>query len=274
MSKNLSCLILTFNEEQNIARTLEQLHWVENVVVVDSYSTDDTFKIIHAYTNVKVYQRQFDTFAGQCNFGLAQIATEWVLSLDADYVLTDELIAEIQALSATSSVDGYFARFNYCVFGKPLRGTLYPPRQILYRKAKAHYIDDGHGHRIQVDGKSGMLTGYIHHDDRKSLGRWLQSQDKYMLIESKKLLSTPPAELNTADRIRKRKLVAPVMVLFYCLILKQGILDGWPGWYYAFQRMVAEMILAIRLIELEYLQEQSLEQNPSSTQIAPPIPRT
>lgn len=271
MIDNVTCLILTFNEEPNIRRTLERLQWMKKIIVIDSYSTDDTVKISRSYPQVEIYQRKFDTFAGQCNFGLKQVTTEWVLSLDADYVLTAELIAEIRGLSIGLLYDGYFARFKYCVFGKPLRGTLYPPRQVLYRKAKARYVDDGHGHRVKVDGKSGILTGHIYHDDRKPLGRWLQSQDKYMIIETQKLLATPLVELNIADRIRKQKVFAPFFILFYCLILKQGLLDGWPGWYYAFQRMLAEMILSIRLIEFEHLPKQDLNVTLMSKHPSPPI---
>ena len=78
-----------------------------------------------------------------------------------------------------------------------------------------------------------------------------------MIIEAKKLIETPAAESNLADRIRKMKLFAPFVVLFYCLVIKKGILDGWPGWYYALQRMLAEVILSLRLIELKYLSEHS-----------------
>jgi hypothetical protein len=104
---------------------------------------------------------------------------------------------------------------------------------------------------LEVHGKSETLKSFINHDDRKSLSRWLWAQDRYMLIESKKLLNTPSDQLSFGDRIRKQKVIAPIVILLYCLILKGGILDGWAGWYYAWQRMLAEILLAIRLIELE-----------------------
>lgn len=254
MDQKITGLILTYNEAPNLERTLRQLKWLPRIVVIDSYSDDATLDILRAHPQVDVVQHPFDTFAQQCNYGLEQIDTEWVLSLDADYVLTDALIAEIQALPETAAFDSYAARFKYCVFGRPLRGTLYPPRQVLYRRAKAAYQDDGHGHRVHVTGQSSMLHGYIHHDDRKPFKRWLWAQDRYMVIEAQKLLTTPTGELNLADRIRRRKLFAPFFILFYCLFINRVILDGWPGWYYAFQRMLAEVILSIRLIESEKLQ--------------------
>lgn len=251
MLDQVTPLILTFNEAPNIDRTLERLTWAKRIVIIDSYSTDDTLEILQSYSQVQIFQRKFDSFASQCNYGLSQIQSEWVLSLDADYVLSKELIDEITYLSQETEVDSYIVRFKYCVFGKPLRGTLYPPRQVLYRKTKAVYQEDGHAHRVKVVGKSGMLTSYIYHDDRKPLGRWLWAQDRYMLIEAKKLLDTPANELSFSDRIRRKKFIAPFVILIYCLIINRGILDGWVGWYYAFQRTLAEIILAIRLIEFE-----------------------
>jgi hypothetical protein len=70
-----------------------------------------------------------------------------------------------------------------------------------------------------------------------------------MIIEAKKLIETPLQQLSWGDRIRKQKVFAPFIILVYCLILKGGILDGWQGWYYAFQRMLAELLLSIRLVE-------------------------
>ncbi len=102
---------------------------------------------------------------------------------------------------------------------------------------------------LHVDGQSCILSSYIHHDDRKPLSRWLWAQDRYLLIEAKKLLETPAKELSFGDRIRRQKIIAPFIILIYCLVFKGGILDGWAGWYYAFQRMLAEILLSIRLIE-------------------------
>ncbi|MEH2191967.1 MAG: glycosyltransferase family 2 protein [Nostoc sp.] len=253
LSSEITPLILTYNEAPNIRRNLQSLTWAKSIVVIDSFSTDETLEILDSYPQVQIFQRRFDSFAAQCNYGLEKITSEWVLSLDADYVLTDELINEIIALPIEPDVHSYSFRFKYCIFGKPLRGTLLPPRNVLYRREKAIYKDDGHAHRVWVDGNSRMLSAYIHHDDRKPLSRWLWAQDRYMLIEAKKLLETPKSELSFSDRIRKQIILAPFIILIYCLIVKGGILDGWHGWYYAFQRVLAEIMLAIRLLEYKKL---------------------
>ncbi len=246
-------LILTYNEAPNIDRTLQRLTWAKEIIIIDSYSTDQTLDILNSYPQVKVIQQPFESFASQCNFGLTNIKSEWVLSIDADYILSQELIDEIKSLSDIPDINSYIVPFKYCVIGKPLRGTLYPPRKVLYRTKKGIYENDGHAHRVRIDGNSQALINFIYHDDRKPLSRWLWAQDRYLLIEAKKLLETPEYELSLGDRIRKQKIFAPFIILIYCLILKGGIFDGWQGWYYAFQRLLAEILLSLRLIELEKL---------------------
>lgn len=251
MKETITPLILTFNESPNITRTLDKLAWAKQIIVIDSYSQDSTIDMLNAYPQVKVLQREFDNHTNQWNYGLKQIETEWVLSLDADYVLTDTLIEEIKNIAQDTEINGYFTRFKYCVFGQPLKETILPPRQVLFRKKQGIYIDDGHTQLLKIKGKSTLLSEYIMHDDRKPLTRWLQAQDRYMIQEVKKLTKTSVEKLSFSDQIRKYKIFAPFIIFIYCLIIKQGIFDGWRGWYYAFQRMLAEIILAIRLIEAE-----------------------
>jgi glycosyltransferase involved in cell wall biosynthesis len=251
MLESITPLILTYNESPNIGRILQRLTWAKRIVVVDSFSTDETLEILKSFPQVEVYQREFDTAANQDNYGLDLITTEWTLSLDADYYLTDELIEEIKNLKPQDSINAYWVRFKYCVFGKALRGALYPPRKILYRREKARYEDDGHTQRVRVEGETAWLSSYVLHDDRKPLSRWLRSQDRYMLLEVEKLRQTPRERLGMVDIIRRSKILAPFAVMFYCLILQRGILDGWAGWHYALQRTLAEILLAIRLIEDE-----------------------
>jgi len=251
MLEQITPLILTYNESPNINRTLAKLTWAKRIVIIDSFSDDGTLEIISQYPQVEIFQRKFLSFADQCNFGLSKITTDWVLSLDADYILSDLLIKELEQIPSNSLVNGYAVTFKYCVFGKVLRGTLLPPRFVLYRQKFAKYQDDGHAHKVEISGEKSQLQSYIYHDDRKPLSRWLWAQDRYMIIEAQKLKETPFNQLSIGDKIRKQKILAPLIILIYCLILRGGILDGWRGWYYALQRMFAETLLAIRLIELE-----------------------
>lgn len=248
----LTALILTHNEEANIGRTLDHLGWLDSILVIDSGSSDGTLSILAGHAAVRVLHRPFDSFADQCNFGLDQISSPWVLSLDADYLIPPPLAAEIQAVirdPAASAMAGYAIPFRYCIAGRPLRSGMLPPRTSLYRTALGRYRNDGHGHRIVLSGPVGRLRQPIFHDDRKPLQRWLASQGSYLAIEAAKLRSTPSSQLSLADRLRKHTPLAPLAALLFCLVWKGGVLEGWRGWAYAQQRMYAELLLHLMLLE-------------------------
>jgi len=269
MLDQITPLILTYNEAPNIGRTLEQLRWARDIVVVDSFSDDDTLQIVSSFPQARIFQRRFDNFASQCNFGLAEtgISTEWVMSLDADYELTAEFLAEIEALRAAGDLVGLRASFTYCILGRRLRSGIYPPVTVLFRKSKAFFKQDGHAHRVVLDGRIDNLRARILHDDRKPLRRWLEAQSRYTKLEADKLLSSDPGSLSWTDRIRCWRVVAPAAMLFYCLIGRGGILDGWAGFYYAFQRALAEMMLSLYLID----QDLSESERPAQDHIQPRI---
>jgi glycosyltransferase involved in cell wall biosynthesis len=249
MIEDITPVVITYNEAANIARTLKRLVWARRIVVVDSGSTDETLEMVRYYPQTELFHRPFDDFASQCNFGIAQVATAWVLSLDADYELSDALVTELQALRPDSATSGYQARFVYRIYGHALRGTLYPPRTVLYRKTKASYRNEGHGHRVMVVGEIVPLSGVIFHDDRKPLARWFASQQQYARAEAEHLLASNRNSLSRADRIRLAAWSAPLAVFIYTLIFKGCLLDGWPGWYYALQRLLAEILIALEIID-------------------------
>ena len=251
MHAKITPLILTLNEAPNIGRTLERLGWANDIVVVDSGSTDDTREILARHKNVRVFVRTFTTHAEQWNFGLLEtgIRTDWVLALDADYVLSAALVEEIGVLVEASDVAGYLAGFDYCVQGRPLRGAAYPPVVALFRKSSAYYVQDGHTQRLRCAGNVLAFHGRILHDDRKPLNQWLVAQGRYMRLEAEKLCTLPWRELAPADRLRKMMVLAPFVMLFFCLFVRGNIFDGWPGIFYALQRTTAEAILSLALLQ-------------------------
>ena len=242
-------LILTFNESENIGRTMAALRWAKQIMVVDSFSRDETVAIAKAsHPNVVVLQRQFDTHATQWNFGVDQITTPWVLSLDADYELSPELIDELHQLQPPNDAAGYEAQFEYRIFGRSLRSSVYPAHTVLFRRDCARYRDDGHTQKLEIDGKVVPLIAKIYHDDRKPLSRWLGSQDRYLIIEARHLLSTPLDQLSAQDQLRRRIFLAPAVMFLYLLLARGLLLDGWPGWFYVCQRTLTEVLLSLRLL--------------------------
>ena len=248
IAEQTTAMVITFNEAPNISRCLDRLTWAQRILLVDSGSTDGTLEIARAYSQVDVVHRPFDDFATQCNFGLSQISSDWVLSLDADYELSEQLVAEIERLEDDGAA-GYSAAFIYRVYGRALRASLYPRRVVIYRRGAATYRNEGHGHRVSVAGRIATLEGKINHDDRKPLSRWFASQRKYAELEADYLLSSPRSKLNRNDRIRLMGYPAPLLVFLYVLIAKRAILDGWAGWLYVLQRTLAETILALEIVD-------------------------
>ncbi len=200
---------------------------------------------------MRVATRAFDDHAGQANFGLGQVKTSWVLSLDADYVLTSGFQNALRAGAFPWEVDCvYFAPFRWCVEGHPLRGNLYPPRGVLYAHEGARYDQDGHAHKISLAGRRKVMLPYeIYHDDRKSSARWLQSQEKYARMEAEKLTAAAPEGLRIQDKLRRTGWAAPIVVVPYALFVRGLIFDGWPGMLYALQRGYAELLLALFILE-------------------------
>lgn len=248
MLDQITPVILTRDEEPNLARTLAQLEWASDIVVVDSFSTDATLDIARRFPNVRVFQREIDTLAGQSNFGIQQARTPWILLMDADYFLPDALRDELRALQPPANVHAWRAAFRYAVNGRPLRASLYPPRIVLLHREHAKVWQDGHAHRVLADGEVADLETKIIHDDRKSFSRFIARQKHYMRQEAEKLRSADPRTLNLASRVRRLIVVAPVAVLFHTLLVKGLVLDGMPGLHYAWERFVAELILSRELL--------------------------
>ncbi len=259
MATALTALVLSCNEEANLGRTVAALAGLvpllQRLVLVDSGSTDGTLALarssVPAGVALEVLQRPFDSFAAQWNFGLAQVRTPWVLCLDADYWMPASLARELQRAVAAAPDDlaGFALRFRYCVGGQPLGAALLPPRVALFRPERGHYVDDGHTQQLVLDGRTTNLRQPIHHDDRKPLERWLGAQLRYLRLERDKLRSQGWRQLSAADRLRKHTPLAPLAVALLCLLGRGNLLEGRRGLYYAGQRVYAELLLLLLLLE-------------------------
>ena len=201
MLDRITPLILTRDEEANIGRTLAQLAWAPEVVVVDSVSTDDTVAIARRFANVRVVERAFDSHAAQWTFGVDQVTTDWVLTLDADYFVSETFVREIASLEPPPDIAGYEAAFVYAVNGRPLRATLYTPRVVLLRRGAFEIWQDGHTQRVRVNGRVEQLRTPLTHDDRKDLRRFI---DRQRIVHAQRGFQTARGALARPSCLRPR----------------------------------------------------------------------
>ena len=146
--------------------------------MVDSGSTDGTLAALQSFPNVRVFNRRFDTHGNQWRYATEEtkIDSEWLLRLDADYQMSDALVAEIAQLEPNAAVSAYRVAFDYAVFSRKLLSSLYPSKAILLRRGRFSVSDQGHADVWDVHGHVVPLKGRIIHDDRKPVSQWLTGE--------------------------------------------------------------------------------------------------
>jgi glycosyltransferase involved in cell wall biosynthesis len=225
----LSVCIIAFNEEDNIRDCLESVAWADEIVVVDSFSTDATPRICREYTD-RVIQRPWPGYVAQKTFALEQASHEWVLCLDADERVTPELAEEIRgALRASragkSGCAGYTMPRRTFYLGRWMRhGGWYPDRKLrLLRRSVARVGGtEPHDHHY-VEGKVGHLRGDLHHYTYRDLSDHLGKVDKFTTAASGELVKSG------ARWPLLRMIFHPPGRFVRMYLLRRGFLDGVPG---------------------------------------------
>jgi len=224
----LSAVIITYNEERNIARCLDSLKdLADEIVVVDSYSTDATVEICTSY-GAKVFQHKFEGHIQQKNYAVEKASFESILSLDADEVLSEELRRSIAAAKSAWNYDGYEMNrlTNYC--GSWIKhGGWYPDRKLrLFNKRKGKWTGvNPHDRYTMNDAQApvGELSGDILHYSYYSISDHLKQVDYFTEI-SARVLFEQGRKASLA-----RLIIAPGFRFFRDYVLKCGFLDGYNG---------------------------------------------
>lgn len=242
--------LLTFNEAENVGRTLDSLRWADRVVVLDSGSSDATERIARSFANVAWHVRQFDSFQAQSEHAIHQtgIESDFALALDADMVVPPQLVQEIEQRFLPGGFSGASVPFQYCIHGTPLLGSMLRPQLRLFRRSDVLVAQDGHGHKFTVSGRVYRCVARIRHDDRKPLERWLSSQVGYSRIERTRILETSVPTI--LMRLRRAGLM-PLVAGAYAYWRAGGPLRGGAAMHYAWERVVFECLLSMRLIEAD-----------------------
>lgn len=262
MLDEITPVILTMNEAPNIRRLMAGIAWARDIVVVDSGSTDGTLAMLAEYRNVRVFHRAFDTHGNQWRHAVREtgIASEWVLRMDADYVVTDDLRDELAMLTPAETTSAYRIDFGYAIFGKRLPASLYPSNIVLFRHRAIDVFDKGHteGWRT-LSGETLPLKGRIVHDDWKPMKGWIGSQARYMERELPHLKASAPG---LKQSLRLNPPLMPIVMFFYTLFGRGLIFAGRAGMFYALQRLLAETALALYVLEDRMMADRRADQPP------------
>jgi glycosyltransferase involved in cell wall biosynthesis len=230
MPKSLSVVLITLNEAANLPRTLASVNWAQEIVIVDSGSTDSTLEIARR-AGARILEEPWKGFAAQKNSAIAHATCEWVLSLDADEEVSPELAREIQGLLAGEPPFPAYRipRLNHFL-GRPLRhGGYWPdPKLRLFRRGTAQFAERPVHETMEATGPVSALMNPLLHHCYPTLEEYLEHMNRYssaaarMLVDSGRAPRTLPALLWNA-------LVNPAATFIYNYIVRLGFLDGREG---------------------------------------------
>ena len=222
----LSVVIITLNEEANIARCLESVKWADEIIVVDSYSTDRTVEIARHYTD-KVFLQEWLGFSGQRNFALSKATGKWVFLIDADEEVSPELRKSIRDAisSGDSEIVCYEVQLQHCFMNRFLR-SFQERKQRLFLNGKVQYSGKVH-ERPEFVGRVGALHGTLRHYAFEDLESYNAKLEKYSTLSAKERF----------ERGRKcgywDLFLRPVIDFLKFYVLKGGVFDGIPGLVFA-----------------------------------------
>lgn len=226
--QKLSVVVITKNAEDKLRNCLESVKWVDEIVIVDGESTDDTVRIAREYTN-NIINSKFEGFGAERNKGAEKAKGDWILELDADEVVTDGFRKRLERLlegEDDGCVSFKFRRKNIFL-GKPMmRGGWYHYSAHLFKKGSAHYEGDIH-EKLVVNGRQGKMEEVVEHYPFDTISEFLERQNRYTTLQANEMFNQrkdiPEKEVIYNLRVKPRK-------LFWKLyVRKRGFLEGRHG---------------------------------------------
>jgi glycosyltransferase involved in cell wall biosynthesis len=229
--KKLSVAMITLNEAANLPRTLESVAWADEINIVDNGSTDGTQEIAAKY-GARVFTEPWKGFGAQMNSALAKCTAHWILSLDADEVVTPELAEEVRALLAgTPEFPVYSVPRKNMIFGRWLRhGGLYPDRKLrLFQKGTAYWPEDIEPHSTgKWNGPTGALQAPLLHHQYPSLTLYIEHMNRYSTASVPTLLKKGKTSRGLSAFVWN-VVLTPLATFAYNYIFRLGFLDGREG---------------------------------------------
>ncbi|MBW2039439.1 MAG: glycosyltransferase family 2 protein [Deltaproteobacteria bacterium] len=245
--EKISIYVLTFNNERTIERCLATLQWADELVVVDSHSTDGTLKICRQYTD-RVYQRKWTNHQEQYQYAADLTTNRWVMFVDADEEVPPELAQEIREELGTNNGqwDGYIAHRRTYYLGRWIKyGGWYPDYEVrIYDRNKGRWEGGLHA-KVKVDGRVKVLRNHYLHYTYRDISDQIQTIDRYSQVAAE-------------DMFREGKrfslinmLLNPPFRFLKEYIFKRGFLDGIPGLVITISTMFYVFIKYAKLWELQ-----------------------
>lgn len=222
----LSVVIITFNEETNLPRTLASVTWADEIIVVDSGSTDRTVEIAKSY-GAKVWVEPWKGFATQKNSALEKASCEWILSLDADEEATPELKYDVENIICDQSPkDGYFIPRRNLFLGRFIRhGGFYPDAKLrLFRRGTARFEDRLVHEDAQLSGVAGELTNDLIHHAYSTLSSYIEHMDRYSSLGAEMAVQKGKRGFSFVNIVLR-----PIFTFLYNYFFRLGFLDGREG---------------------------------------------
>jgi glycosyltransferase involved in cell wall biosynthesis len=251
MKNGVTVIVLTLNEAPNISYCLKNvIGWANEIIILDSYSTDSTVAIAESL-GAKVYFRIFDNYAKQRNYAINELPIDnnWILFLDADEWLTEELKEEIHNTIAETDYDGFFIKRRFYFLNKWIKyGGYYPSWNLrLFRKGIANVSREINEH-VEIKGRVGKLKYDMVDENHKGLSFWLSKHIQYAQLEAQQFSTLNDLKIKFWGNPVERKnwirhkiwnkimppIVRPFIYFFYTYFLRFGFLDGRVGFIFHF----------------------------------------
>ncbi|MDH5631234.1 MAG: glycosyltransferase family 2 protein [Gammaproteobacteria bacterium] len=277
MTTNLpvSIAVLTFNEEKNIGRCLDSVKWCNDIVVLDSNSTDATCNIVEE-RNARIYTRVFDNYANQRNYALKEIEYKnpWILMLDADEVVPEEMLEEMEKVLpvAGDDVTLFQMRRKDYFFGSWLKHSSSYSSLWFGRLGRVgrFWVEREINEEYHTDGSIEKLnSALIHYPFNKGIHSWLEKHNRYSSMEAELILkqkvsATSWKGLLSQDPVLRRKSLKsiiyslpgkPVIMFLGRYFLAGGVLDGRAGLRYCLLKTIYEYMIDCKLSELKRIKK-------------------
>ena len=261
---SFSILILTYNEEINIADCLDSVSWADDVVVLDSFSSDRTCELVEQQ-GARLHQRKFDDFGSQRNYALDEIEFkhDWIFHLDADERFNEELRSECEKVIQEDSKSAYFVPNRIIFLGRWIKHcTQYPYPQVrLIKRGEVRFAKAGHGQK-EDQAKRGVGhidVAYDHYNFSKGIEDWIAKHNKYSTAEAelssnmeyRPLLECLSRESMTRKRALKSVFVRmpfrPWIKFIYLYLICMGFRDGRAGLVYCQLQLLYEKMIALKI---------------------------